>query len=72
MASGVLGLIAGQGAERLRTGAEPEVEPVREQALHDEPAGEGVEGLKASQLENYTPRPAQTEGSERAHGRHHL
>ena len=42
-------------AEHRRVEAEPDVEPVGDEALDDEPAAEGVEGEEERQLEDHPP-----------------
>ena len=49
--------------ERLRPGAEAQVEPVGEEALDDEAAGERVESLQAGELQHDAARAAQAEGA---------
>lgn len=58
-----------ESAERLRPDAEADVEPVREQALHDEAACERVEALQARELQDGRARAPEPQRS-RAPRRH--
>ena len=57
-----------QRPQDLGAGAEAEVEPVDEQGLHHEAAGQRVEGLEAGHLQDHTARAVEPHAPSRRPG----